>query len=59
MQLKGHRISTLPKAELERAAISVVYPFNDAEVEESIFPLATLMHAEVERPASFLFFFSL
>ena len=33
MQLKRHRISTLPKAELERAAISVVYLFNDAEVE--------------------------
>ena len=33
MQLKRHRISTLPKAELKRAAISVVYPFNDAEVE--------------------------
>ena len=37
MKLKGRRISNLPKGELERAAISVVYPFNDAEVEESTY----------------------
>ena len=40
MKLKGHCISALPKAELERADISVVYLFNDAEVEEpASFPL--------------------
>ena len=40
MKLKGHCISTLPKVEFERAAVLVIYPFNDAEDKKpASFPL--------------------